>query len=95
MNSKTYWITLLSTLILQYAGAATEYVQKIAEYAAAFVPPPFNLLVAGVVPVVLSWLITVAVVWARNNAVKEGTIASPATGRKLEGEPDVNGKGIW
>ncbi len=98
--SKVYWITLLSTMILQYGSYVLEYIPKLVALISPFVPPPFDQLVVGLVPLVVSWLITVLTVWARNQAVRKQTIASPVTGVKTEDPvgvpvPKEGGKGVW
>ena len=80
--SKTWFISMISQLIIQYGAAAESYIPTLTGWLVAFIPEPFASITAQVVPLILSWLITMALMWARNDAVKKGTKASVLTGKK-------------
>lgn len=81
--SKTWIISFVSMLVLQYAPVVEQYVPQLVAYLAGVLPEPFNALVGGIVPPLIAWLVTVVISWARNQGVKDATVVNPATGLKV------------
>lgn len=89
MFSKTWLISMISSMVLQYAPLLDGHTPTVVALLTGIAPAWLDPLILVVVPAVISWFVTILLTWARNDAVKSSTLASPLLGTKS------NMKKLW